>query len=204
MKIREGFFAKRQGARGGRGRPGHVAARKWPVHGTVLWTGGGGSGVHRSMVDRGRGGERGRGGAPWPRPGARRGGDTRRGEARGERGRAARNAAGPVRATAAAGRGRSARATRRRDAAAAPNSGERGRVHGRERGRAEGAYAFATTVRSQKGSHLGANGGGARRFAAAAGRGDSAAALRASDGVLAARDCTRVLGGVRAAEGRYL
>ena len=65
------------------------------------------------------------------------------------------------------------------------------------RGHAEDAYAFAATVRTQKGSHLDTNGGGARRFAAAAGLDDSAAALRASDGVLATRDCARVLGGSR-------
>jgi len=186
-----------QKVQGRAGRPARLATWRLavgPVHGAVLWTSGARP-VHRSMVDRDRAGQGARGGAPWPRSGARRGGKTRRGEAHGERGRAARGAAGPVRATAAAGRGRSAQATRRCDAAAAPNSGERGRVNGRERGRAEGAYAFAATVRTQKGSHLDTNGGGARRFVAAAGRGDSAAALRASDGALAARDCARVFGG---------
>ena len=65
----------------------------------------------------------------------------------------------------------------------------------KRRGHTEDAYAFAATVRTQKGSHLDTNGGGARRFAAAAGLSDSAAALRASDWVLAARDYARVLGG---------
>jgi len=48
----EGFSAKAAGARGGRGRLGHVAARGWSVHGGVLWTGGAVV-VHLSMVDRG-------------------------------------------------------------------------------------------------------------------------------------------------------
>ena len=184
MKKREGLFAKRPGGARDRGRPGHVAAREWPVHGTVLWTGARGQSTGPWWTGGARGaawtgsmwtgragrwgrGPRwtapwarraaglGRGGAPWPRPGARRGAVLRRGEARGYRGRAARGAAGPVRATAAAGRGRSARATRRRYAAAAANSGERGRVHGRERGRAEGVFELVATLRTRGGPHLG-------------------------------------------------
>ena len=67
----------------------------------------------------------------------------------------------------------------------------------RERERAESISVLVATARTRGGAHLDPNDGGTRRFAAAAGRGDSAAALRASDGVLAARDCARVLGGSR-------
>jgi hypothetical protein len=179
-----GLFAKRPGGARDRGRPGHVAAREWPGpwrhcgpggggRSTGPWWTGGGAGAawtrssgpavralgSRSTVDRALGEASRRGWAAAARHGhgrgARRGGDTRRGEARGAHGRAARDAAGPVRATAAAGHGRSARATRRRYAAAAANSGERGRVHGRERGRAEGVFELVATLRTRGGPHLG-------------------------------------------------
>ena len=108
LKKGRGLFAKRAGTRGGRGRPGHVAAREWPGPRRGLWTGArrwsigpwwtgaraesGVGRVHggpaagaepRSMVEcAGRGEQRGRaagrGGAPLAPLGARRGGGSRR------------------------------------------------------------------------------------------------------------------------------
>ena len=160
MKKREGLFAKRPGARGGRGRPGHVAARGWPGPWRRCGPGGlGGPPIHGGP---GRGA-----GAAWTRS---------RGPAVRGAGVAVHGGPRPWRGEQAGGRSAAAG----RDGGAMAAAGEvAGTALRGETEHAEGTIGVGTTRRGRGAAHL-REPGSAERSATVASFGGGANSARAA------------------------